>query len=334
MIYSLSKIISFTVLGLTVACASSSSRKVDLSDEYATGGKYMRMRLQGTLELPSKIDESSIFGLSDIAWDEDEQRLYIISDRGHLFHFKVNIVEQTLTSVALIQAYLLKNSSDKPIKQRDSEGLALINGHNNIKGDSELLVSFEGIPRIINFTAQGKWLKNIELPEILQDRHRYIHTNRMLESVTIHPTLGILTAPEFPLKADDNSYRVDGVHKHVIYAMDGKSWHFPAYPAPKSGVVSLEALTDGSILVLERAYVSPFQALIISLRKVWLSTCDCAEGFDSQLEQIVVLDNTKGWLLDNFEGLTQHQGRYFFMVSDNNDNPLQRTLLTYFEILP
>jgi len=48
----------------------------------------------------------------------------------------------------------------------------------------------------------------------------------------------------------------------------------------------------------------------------------------------VVLDNTKGWLLDNFEGLTQHQGRYFFMVSDNNDNRLQRTLLTYFEILP
>jgi len=334
MIYSLSKIISFTVLGLIVACASSSSREVDLSDKYATGGKYMRMRLHGTVEIPNTMNGSHIFGLSGIAWDEDEQRLYIISDRGHLFHFKINIVEHTLISVTLMQAYLLKDANDKPIKHRDSEGLALINGHNNINGDSELLASFEGVPRIINFTSQGKWLKNVELPEILQDRRRYIHTNRMLESVTIHPILGILTVPEFPLKADDQSYRVDGVHKHVIYAMDGKSWRFPAYPAPQSGVVSLEALADGSVLVLERAYVSPFHALIISLRKVWLSTCDCAEGFDSQSEQIVVLDNTKGWLLDNFEGLTQHQGRYFFMVSDNNDNRLQRTLLTYFEILP
>lgn len=331
--------ISFIAVGIVIACAASSSREINLSDKYAIGDKYMRMRLHGTVEIASDIGKSHIFGLSDLAWDQDEQILYVISDRGHLFHFKPNIVNHTLVNVELINSYTLKGPEGQRIKYADSEGLTLNNGHNQIMGDSELLVSFEGKPRIIRFTPQGNYLENIVLPKILQDRTRYIHTNRMLESVTLHPSLGILTAPEFPLKAKDGSYRVDGAHQQVIYAMDGKTWHFPAYPAPKSGVVSLEALQDGSVLVLERAYVSPLAPLIISLRKVKLANCvvgfdsQCAVGFDSQVEQIVVLDNSKGWLLDNFEGLTQHQGRYFFMVSDNNDNRLQRTLLTYFEIL-
>lgn len=333
MIISFYKFAIFMMMGMTLSLTSSSSREINLSDKYLNGEKYMRMRLHGTLELPEKMGTSHIFGLSDLAWDEDEQLLYAISDRGHLFHFKPQFVDHTLVNVELVQMYRLKEQTGKQMKYADSEGLAIINGHNQITGDTELLISFEKKPRIIRFTAQGAWLADITLPDILQNKEHYIHSNRMLESVTIHPTLGILTAPEFPLKADNGSYRVDGAHKHAIYATDGKSWKFPAYPASQSGIVSLEALADSSVLVLERSYISPLDPLIISLRKIWLSTCDCTEGFDSQSEQIVVLDNSKDWAVDNFEGLTHHQGNYFFIVSDNNDNKLQRTLLTYFEIL-
>lgn len=333
MIISFYKFAVFMMMGMTLSLTSSSSREINLSDKYLNGEKYMRIRLHGTLELPEKIGESHVFGLSDLAWDEDEQLLYAISDRGHLFHFKPQFIDHTLVNVELVQMHQFKDQSHKLIKYFDSEGLAIINGNNQVHGDSELLVSVEKKPRIIRFTTQGAWLDDVTLPKILQDKTHYIHSNRMLESVTIHSTLGILTAPEFPLKADDGSYRVDGVHKHVIYAMDGKSWKFPAYPTSQSAIVSLEALADGSVLVLERAYVSPLDPLIISLRKISLSTCDCMEGFDSQSEQVVVLDNSKDWAVDNFEGLTHHQDNYFFIVSDNNDNKLQRTLLTYFEIL-
>jgi hypothetical protein len=36
--------------------------------------------------------------------------------------------------------------------------------------------------------------------------------------------------------------------------------------------------------------------------------------------------------VDNFEGLSRHQGAKFFMVSDDNFNALQKTLLVYFEL--
>ena len=50
-------------------------------------------------------------------------------------------------------------------------------------------------------------------------------------------------------------------------------------------------------------------------------------------QTLVRLDDANGLSLDNFEGLTRHRGQRYFMVSDNNDVFVQRTLLLYFEIL-
>jgi hypothetical protein len=45
------------------------------------------------------------------------------------------------------------------------------------------------------------------------------------------------------------------------------------------------------------------------------------------------LDSGKGHQIDNFEGLARHRGNRFFLVSDDNDLFLQRSLLMYFELL-
>jgi hypothetical protein len=50
-------------------------------------------------------------------------------------------------------------------------------------------------------------------------------------------------------------------------------------------------------------------------------------------ETVVTLDSNKGFQIDNFEGLARHRGNRFFMVSDNNDLFVQRTLLMYFELV-
>ena len=107
----------------------------------------------------------------------------------------------------------------------------------------------------------------------------------------------------------------------------------PAFPAKNSGVVALETLDDGSILILERAFYSIHTPLVISLRRVWLSTCQSVTaGQLTEFEQVAVFDNSQGWYIDNFEGLTRHHGAYFFIVSDNNHRHWQRTLLSYFEL--
>lgn len=294
----------------------------------------MKIRLRGMIELANdEINGIKLTELSGLAWDEDENILYAISDGGYLFHLRPEISSNTLINIAALSAYKLQNGQNKPLPSRDSEGLAILKGNNGVKGDSELIISFERKPRIARFTPEGNLLGDYSLPKPLQDIKNYYNSNKALEAVTLHPRLGILSAPEYPLKQKNSLVPLNGQHKHKIYALDGsKQWTFPAYPAPNSAIVALETLKDGSVLVLERAFSSLFKPIIISVRQVWLSTCDCSKGDDSEFKNVAVFDNSKGWRVDNFEGLTHHQGKYFFMVSDDNDSNLQRTLLSYWEL--
>jgi len=306
----------FTLSMIMTACATSSiSRPVIFSEQHSD--IYMDIRLRGTIELANhKINGLKLTELSGLAWDEDEAVLYAISDKGYLFHLRPSIKQNTLIALTALSAYRLQTKRTK-----DSEGLAILNGDNGVAGDTELVISFEGKPQIARFTPEGKRLGDYTLPSVLQNIKKYYEPNKALEAVTVHPRLGILTAPEWPLKGQN---AVDGQHKHKLYALDGKQWTFPAYPAPNSAIVALEALEDGSVLILERAFSSIFQPVIISLRRVWLS---------GNHRLIAVFDSSQAWEVDNFEGLTHHRGKYFFMVSDDNENSLQRTLLSYWELI-
>ncbi len=309
-------IITILLIIATVSCvASSFSHPIAFSNKYKSGEQYMNIRLKGTLELTiPKISE-----LSGLAWDKDKNILYAISDNADLYHLKPQIVNNTLVGIRLLAAYKLTKKNGKRLKSRDSEGLAIWNG--------QLIISFERKPKIAKFTPTGRLISKYRLPKKLAKIKNYQSKNKSLEAVTRHPRFGILTAPEYPLKNTGN--------KHTIYSLKTKQqWTIPAYPAPNSAIVALETLKDGSILVLERAFSSIFKPLIISVRQVWLSTCSCSKGDDSEFKQIAVFNNFKGWEIDNFEGLTHHKDNYFFMVSDDNDSKLQKTLLTYWELVP
>jgi len=323
----------FVILCLIIiGCATSFSRRVNFSSQYLPGDTYMGIRLHGTLVLENIENNGlQLNELSGLAWDEDDQLLYAVSDNGVLFHLRIAITENTLNRAILVSAYPLKNDNGGLLRLKDSEGLAILKGNNGIKGDSELLISFERKPRVARFTPKGKLLGDYTLPAALQDIKNYYEPNKALEAVTIHPRLGILTAPEWPLKlGQKTSEFLKGEYEHSIFALTGnKQWKIPAYPALNSAVVALEALDDGSVLVLERAFVSVFQPFIISLRRVWLS-----DDSSNKVEQVAVFDSTKGWKVDNFEGLTHHRGKFFFMVSDDNNSSLQRTLLSYWELVP
>ncbi|MDO8705862.1 MAG: hypothetical protein Q7J84_13040, partial [Sulfuricaulis sp.] len=50
-------------------------------------------------------------------------------------------------------------------------------------------------------------------------------------------------------------------------------------------------------------------------------------------ETLLSMSSKDGFQIDNFEGLARHKGNRFFLVSDNNDLFVQRSLLMYFELL-
>ncbi len=308
---------------------SVSSIQQVLSDKYKVGDTFMQVRLRGTVRIPfQRIDGFKVTELSALAWDEDEQILYALNDRSTFYHLAVTLDHHRLQTVTVLKALKLLDSKGHPLKPgvRDSEGLFLRKAHNGQAGDTELVISFEGQPRIQRHTPQGPFLGAIPLPAVLRDKAHYRDASKSLESVTEHPQYGVLTAPEWPLKNV-------GKHRTRVYALSGEFWEWDAYPAPNSAVVALEMLDQQRLWVLERAFSAVWRPLIISLREVQL-TPHCMNGQgDCAVQQLFALDNSQGWLIDNFEGLTQHQERFFFMVSDDNESGLQRTLLSYFELL-
>jgi hypothetical protein len=321
--------ILLSLLISSTACSTPFSRPITFSQFYQTGDTYMGIQLRGTIKLAnSQIKGIKIAELSGLAWDEDEGILYAISDNGYLFHLRPVITKNILTDVTLMAGFRLRNKKGQRLPSSDAEGLAILKGNNGRVGDSQLIISFERKPQIARFRPNGQLLSHYTLPKKLRNRRNYYSTNKMLESVSQHPRFGILTAPEWPFKRKNRAYSLKGQHQQTIYALNGKQWTFPAYPAPNSAIVALEVLENNSLLVLERAFVSAFKPLIISLRQLQLF-----RNGKTEVKQIATFNNHRGWQIDNFEGLTHHRNNYFFMISDDNDHALQATLLSYWKLV-
>jgi len=243
--------------------------------------RFMRTNILSSFLIKAKTyNNLPITEFSDIAWDEDEKLLYAVSDEGLLYHLKINIIKNKLKTVDIVFATELKNKQKQALKGKfsDAEGLVVKNGNNGKLGDSTLIISFENKPRINSYSINGNLIKKVKTVKKLGKRKYFRHNNKALESVTIHPKYGILTASELPLKS--------------------------------------------------KAITSP---VVISLRKLNLDKCN-TENL-CEIVTIAKFDSSDGWILDNFEGLTRLRDNQYLMVSDNNNNPLQKTLLVLFEVL-
>ncbi len=289
--------------------------------------KYMQIQLLGSHALKtSEINSIPIHELSGIAWDKDENLLYAVSDEGLLYHLKLSLKNNKLNGLTVIFATQLKDVNGLPLsgKYDDSEGLSLKNASNGKKGDSVLVISFEKKPRISRYTPQGNALSTIRTPKIIHKKKYFRHKNKALESVTVHPKYGILTAAEYPLRSRP-------LTEQTIYSSTGKQWHFAASKEKNSSITGLEILPNGDVLVLERAYSNPLVPINIKLRRVKLEQCD--KSTICATETIANLNGADGWLLDNFEGITRIQDNQYLIVSDNNKSLFQKTIFMLFEVL-
>jgi len=303
------------------------TRPVALSENIKVGDRIGRIRFLGMLQLPNPtVDGMRFSQLSGLVWDDDDGILYAISDKGFLFHLQPLFENGMLTGLKLLKAYHLREAgSNKPLKgtRADSEGMDILNGRNGHKGDAELIVSFERFPRIVRYRPDGYAISEYPLPAPLNDAKMYQDSNKMLESVCADSKLGILTAPEAPLKGERRGY----TH---IFSLDGRSW---IYPIPAGNRISaLECLGNNRVLVLESNFTGLLGRLEVFLKLATLSP-NASATEPVPVETVVTLDNGKKYQIDNFEGLARHRGNRFFIISDDNDLFIQRSLLMYFELL-
>ncbi|RRS32149.1 MAG: hypothetical protein P794_01875 [Epsilonproteobacteria bacterium (ex Lamellibrachia satsuma)] len=267
------------------------------------------------------IDGIKFSEISDIAYHQKSKKLYMVSDEGKLFTFEAKFADK-IEDLHPVSAAKLRKKNGKKFKKwrRDSEGMTL-------DGHGRLLISFEEKAKIAYFYKNSKkygcLIRKYSLPKKLRDRKNYRSKNKSLEALAWHPKYGILTAAEWPLKKDDKKWQ-------TIYALNGKEWHFKAEAESRSAVSAIEVMDDGNMLVLERSYTGLMNPFVVTLKKVYLQRSQ--KGL-CRSKILAKMNTHKGWNIDNFEGLAKVGKHRYVMISDDNDNFFQQTLLIYFEVL-
>jgi len=97
-------------------------------------------------------------------------------------------------------------------------------------------------------------------------------------------------------------------------------------------VTDADFLPDGDLLILERKYGFPY-GIAARIRRI--AEADLKPG--KTVDGPVIFEATLGHQIDNMEGLAVTVGAdgetLIALLSDNNQNPLQRTLLLYFALV-
>lgn len=278
----------------------------------------------GSLALPGKWqDETPVGGLSDLAWDADESLLYLVSDRGWLHRVRPRFREDELIALDPLKTYVLRDADGNAFKtsDADAESLILQRADNGKRGDSVLLIGFEGNTRLQRFYPNGRAADEALYPGGL----RGADINHGPEAMARHPSEGVIVGLEGPPQNNGESNET-GMTR--LFALDsGAEWRYPLADEAGSALTALAPYGNG-LLALERAFAPP-APLVVSLRQVSL-----ASNARLEVTTLARLSTGEGWRLDNFEGLTALSDRHFLMISDDNFSLAQQTLLSCFELPP
>ena len=246
--------------------------------------------------------------ISDLAYDKNNKTLYMISDKGILFTFYATFDNKV--HLKPLRAYYLKTKKGKRLKRwkRDSEGMVLVG--------NKLYVSFEGKPKILQISKNGRKIKKIKLPKVLK-KAKQRGRNKGLEALAYHPKYGFLTAFEYAQKGRAKC-------NQQIFSTSGRVWNLKLEPFKNCAITALEVLDKNNILILERAYSGIFRPFVVTLKKFNLKT--------KKSKILFQINTSKDDIVENYEGLAKVAKNRFIIVSDDNDNPFANSILMYVEI--
>ena len=111
-----------------------------------------------------------------------------------------------------------------------------------------------------------------------------------------------------------------------LFDSTGKVGGIPLADPVHGSVVGLTTLPNSDLVALERVFINRFTSLGFHLHRL-------SSESDFRVVKSYDFDPNESLINDNFEGITHVDGDHFFMVTDDNQNPLQRTLLIYFRLL-
>ena len=281
------------------------------------------LRIRGAVSVRASIDGQPVpREWSGLAWSEDDALLYVVSDAGWVLHLEPEFDGGQLRGLRLHDARRLTDvdGTDLPPGRADAEGLALLDADDGQPGNTRLLVAFEGDPVVAEHSASGRRQRMRKLPPPLRDVSRYAGRNHGLEALTWHPRHGLITAPERRLRGSAR-------RAITLYGGDGQQWVYPVEDVDAQSITGFDTLPDGRLLAVERRYSQPWLPVVCTLNLLDVN------GSALRIAPLAQFSSARGWPVDNFEAIAHFRGPTFFIVSDDNASPLQRTLLIHFEIV-
>ena len=318
---------TLALLGALASCQSHSGAQAaktrlvtltpfDLDEKFPARKQFGALTFLSAFQLESK--DRRFGGLSGLSIGADG-KLYAVSDRGHwLSATLVTDDNGVLRDLTDWQIAPILTPANTPVSGRLNDAEALTRAR-----DGSFLVAFEGRHRIWRYAAPPNTFASTPTAIALPSEMSRAPTNGGLEGLASLPDGRLLALTEQFTNGNDSfkGWLIDGTHTAELAYLPAKGFN----------VADCAALPNGDLLVLERRYAA-FGIFTARLTLVGGKTIHPG----AKLSGKELLRIEQPLAAENYEGLAvQHspKGTLVYLVSDDNYNPFQQTLLLQF-LLP
>ncbi len=274
----------------------------------------------GGLELSS--DERAFGGLSGLALDPDGRGLLAVSDAGIWLQARLDTEGEVPVGLSNAVLCPMRGHEGRIIQGQpwgDAECLAVRDGF--------AFVGVEAANRVLRYRRADGLTATPTLVEVPEEV-RQLHRGRGLEAIVAHPSSGP-NAGALLLIAERASREEPDIRCWLVGGPNPGRLRL----APEGfDATDAALLPGGDVLLLERRFQPPF-GLWCRLRR--LSSADLRPG--RRVEGTVLIEVGTDHAIDNMEAIAVHRGAdgatYVTLMSDDNYNILQRTLLLRFRLV-
>ena len=290
--------------------------------------KFGKLKYLGGLELESP---NELFGaVSGIVSLENGRRIIAVSDTGYWFSWLLDSNTENIPEKVSDAVFAPIVSTDGHPFQHKWQGDAESVTYRQLNNKSEFLVSFEGNNRISTWPApitksavsSAKIFESELFPKALQK-------NRGIEAIAVAPPKSKNSGAIVALSEQGFSESDDMIGWLIGGPNPGK---FTVKRKHNFDITDAAFLPDGDLLILERRF-NLISGISMRIRQIAANTIRPSAVLDG----IELIEANWGYQIDNMEALDIHcsnDGKVILtLMSDNNQSPVQRTILLRFEFI-
>ena len=276
--------------------------------------------------------ERRLGGLSGLIVSRDGAEFLSVSDQADWVRGKIVYNDGRLSGVEGVTVAPMLDEQGKPLvhKKGDAEAVEQVDAAGPFPGS--VVVGFEREHRLWRYDLGNAGFAARPVDLKVPPAVRALEDNQGIESLHISPAGEVIAITEgtyddqgrtrgWIMRLNNDRMSVDGAQPLFL-----ETW-------TTFKPTDLTRLADGRYLLLQRHF-SPRTGPIIQVRDLGR---DLAGG-DTSITGALLAQMDMGFNIDNMEGLAARQtddGRtLIYVISDDNFNPLQRTLLLMFEVKP